>query len=296
MKPGSGIRTFAGAVAIVTGGASGIGQALGEALARRGALVVLADLQGARARDVAAGIEKRGGKARAAELNVVDFAALNRLVEETVREHGRIDYIFNNAGIGTAGEVRFYQIEDWNRMIDINLRGVVNGIQAVYPVMLQQGFGHIVNTASMSGLVPSPWTVSYCMTKFAVVGLSLPLRVEAATAGVRVSVLCPGVIRTPILEKLGKFGKEVQPISAERQRALMERLRPMDAGKFAEKVLRAVARNRAIIIVPAWWRIFWWVNRLSPWLTERIMAKSLAYARASLVERQGSQAAAPPLT
>jgi NAD(P)-dependent dehydrogenase (short-subunit alcohol dehydrogenase family) len=278
------IRTFQGAVAIVTGGASGIGQALGEALGRHGALVVLADLQGERAREVAAGIEKRGGKARAVELNVVDFAALNRLVEETLHEHGRLDYIFNNAGIGTAGEVQFYQIDDWNRMIDINIRGVANGIQAAYPEMLRQGFGHIINTASMSGLVPSPWTVSYCMTKYAVVGLSLPLRVEAATSGVRVSVLCPGVIRTPILDGLGKYGKTVQPISAERQRAMMERFRPMDPRKFAEKVLRAVARNRAIIIVPAWWRIFWWVNRLSPWVTEWLMAKSLSHARATLLE------------
>jgi NAD(P)-dependent dehydrogenase (short-subunit alcohol dehydrogenase family) len=253
MKSVNSIRTFQGAVAIVTGGASGIGQALGEALARRGAFVLLADLQGERARGVAAGIDQRGGKAQAAELDVVDFAAMNRLVEETVREHGRLDYIFNNAGIGTAGEAQFYQIDDWNCVIDVNIRGVVNGIQAAYPVMLRQGFGHIVNTASMAGLVPSPWTVSYCLAKFAVVGLSLPLRVEAATAGVRVSVLCPGVIRTPILEGLGKYGKQVQAISAERQRAMFERLRPMDPGKLAEKVLRALARNRAIIIIPAWY-------------------------------------------
>ncbi|HEV3143753.1 MAG TPA: SDR family oxidoreductase [Gemmataceae bacterium] len=282
MKSTNGIRTFAGAAAIITGGASGIGQALGEALARRGAQVVLADLQGDRAREVAAGIEKQGGKARAVEMNVVDFAAINRLVEDAVRDFGRLDYIFNNAGIGVAGEVRYYQIDDWNRVLDVNLRGVINGIQAAYPVMLRQGFGHIVNTSSMAGLVASPWTVSYCAAKFGVVGLSLPLRVEAAAAGVRVSVICPGVIRTPILDSLG--GKSVQPISVEKQRAVIERLRPMDPNRFAEKVLRAVARNRAIIIVPAWWRLFWWMYRLSPWLTERYMTWSVNYARRTLLE------------
>src|SRR5262245_5217105 len=253
MKPKNAIRTFKDAVAIVTGGASGIGQALSETLARRGASVVIVDLQADRARLVADGIQKRGGKAAAVEADVVDFAALNRLVEETVREQGRLDYIFNNAGIGIAGEARYYQIEDWNRMIDVNIRGVTNGIQAAYPIMLRQGFGHIVNTASMAGLVASPWTVSYSAAKHAIVGLSLSLRVEAATEGVRVSVLCPGVIRTPILDKLGKYGKAVQAISAEKQRALFDRLRPMDPTKFAEKALRAVARNRSIIIFPAWW-------------------------------------------
>jgi short-subunit dehydrogenase len=116
----------------------------------------------------------------------------------------------------------------------------------------------------MAGLVPSPWVVSYTAAKHAVVGLSLALRVEAAAAGVRVSVLCPGVVRTPILENAGKYGKLLQPISLERQRSFWARLRPMDPEKFARHVLRAVARNRAIIIVPWWWKIFWWLNRLSP--------------------------------
>src|SRR5207302_6737322 len=100
MKPDNALRTFAGGIAIVTGGASGIGQALGEALARRGAAVVLADLQRERAKAVAADIRAKGGNASAAEIDVVDFAAMNRLIEETVAAHGRLDYLFNNAGIG----------------------------------------------------------------------------------------------------------------------------------------------------------------------------------------------------
>jgi NAD(P)-dependent dehydrogenase (short-subunit alcohol dehydrogenase family) len=281
MNPDNTLRTFAGAVAVVTGGASGIGQALGEALARRGATVVLADLQGGRAQAVAADIRAAGGRATAAELDVVDFAAVRRLIEETVAAHGRLDYLFNNAGIGINGEVRHYQIEDWYRVFDVNLRGVANGVQAAYPVMLRQGYGHIVNTASMAGLVPSPWVVNYTATKHAVVGLSLALRVEAAAAGVRVSVLCPGVIRTPILEA-GKYGKWLQPIDPERLREHFRRMRPMDPAKFAEKVLPAVARNRAIIIQPAWWRLFWWLNRLSPWLGEYLNRKALAVAKRSL--------------
>jgi NAD(P)-dependent dehydrogenase (short-subunit alcohol dehydrogenase family) len=264
MNPTNSLRSFEGSVAIVTGGASGIGRALGEAMARRGALVVLADLQVELAQDVADRIRQAGGQATAERLDVTDFAATNRLVEDTFRSQGRLDYIFNNAGIGIGGEVRLYELEDWIRVLDVNLRGVIHGVQAAYPIMLRQGFGHIVNTASMAGLMPTPLAVGYGATKHAVVGLSTSLRVEAALAGVRVSVLCPGVIRTPVLMDGGKFGKLLQPVPQETQRDLWERQGPMDPNRFAEKALRAVARNRAIIIIPWWWRIVWWLNRLSP--------------------------------
>jgi NAD(P)-dependent dehydrogenase (short-subunit alcohol dehydrogenase family) len=269
------LRTFDGAVVIITGGASGIGRALGEALGRRGAEVVLADRQIALAEQVAAGIRTAGGKARAAEVDVTDSAAVDRLVQETVGVHGRLDYLFNNAGIGIAGEVRDYQLRHWERILNVNVRGVVNGIQAAYPVMLRQRFGHIVNTASMAGLMPSPLTVAYCASKYAVVGLSLSLRVEAAEEGVRVSVLCPGVIRTPVLEGGGMYGIVLRPLPLDAQRKAWQRLRPMDAGRFAQKALRAVARNEAVIIVPAWWKVLWWVNRLSPalglWMARRLV-------------------------
>jgi NAD(P)-dependent dehydrogenase (short-subunit alcohol dehydrogenase family) len=257
------LRTYADAVAIVTGGASGIGRALGEALARRKADVVLADRQVELAEEVAAKIRGSGGKASAAALDVRDFEAVDRLVQETVGSRGRLDYIFNNAGIGIGGPARDYTIDDWNQVFAVNIHGVANGVQAAYPVMVRQGFGHIVNTASMAGLMPTPMIVSYGAAKHAVVGLSTSLRVEAASAGVRVSVLCPGVIRTPILDG-GKYGKMPASLTSEAQRRSMERLRPMEPYILAEQTLRAVARNKAIIVIPAWWKIFWWMNRLSP--------------------------------
>jgi NAD(P)-dependent dehydrogenase (short-subunit alcohol dehydrogenase family) len=257
------LRTFADAVAIVTGGASGIGRALGEALARRKADVVLADRQVELAEEVAAKIRGSGGKASAVALDVRDFGAFDRLVQETVSSRGRLDYIFNNAGIGIGGEARDYTIDDWNEVFGVNIHGVANGVQAAYPVMVRQGFGHIVNTASMAGLMPTPMIVSYGAAKHAVVGLSTSLRVEAASAGVRVSVLCPGVIRTPILDG-GKYGRMPASLTSEAQRRAMERLRPLEPSVLAERTLRAVARNKAIIVVPGWWKAIWWINRLSP--------------------------------
>lgn len=263
MESNKTIRIFEGATAIVTGGASGIGRGIGEELAKRGCEVVLADLQIELAEDVASEINFSGGKAKAVKINVTDFPAVVQLVQETVKRTGRLDYIFNNAGIAIGGNVSHYGIEDWNQMIDVNLRGVINGIQAAYKVMIGQGFGHIINTASMAGLMVSPGAVAYATTKYGLVGLSKSLRAEAAQMGVRVSVLCPGVIRTPILEGGGKYGKMLIEIPPEQIRRLWERLKPMPPNIFANKVLNSVAKNKAIIIVPSWWKLFWWINRLS---------------------------------
>jgi len=263
MESGKTIRIFKDAVAIVTGGASGIGRALAEELARRGAEVVLADMQIEMAQDVAAQIQASGGRAKAVQINVTDFSAVERLVKETAESLGRLDYIFNNAGIVFGGAMHDLNIDHWNQVIDVNFRGVVNGTKASYEIMRNQGFGHIVNTASMAGLMPNPLNLPYTATKHAVVGLSLSLRTEAAHLGVRTSVICPGVIRTPILDG-GKYGELITRIPAEKFRKLWEELHPMAPDVFAKKALSAVAKNKAIIILPSWWKILWWLNRLSP--------------------------------
>jgi len=273
------IRIFDNATAIVTGGASGIGRALAEALARRGCEVVLADLQKELAEEVTSGIRALGGKATAIKIDVTDFPAMEQMVKETVTRTGRLDYIFNNAGIGIGGNVDHYGIKDWNQIVNVNLSGVINGVQAAYAIMSKQGFGHIVNTASMAGLMPSPGHVAYATTKYAVVGLSTSLRAEAERNGVRVSVICPGVIRTPILERGGKYGKMLVDISPEKIHRMWEKFKPMDPKIFAEKALDLVARNKAIIIVPAWWKLYWWINRFSSSL-------GISYARQWFVKMQ----------
>jgi len=269
MESSKAIRIFNGATAIITGGASGIGCALAEELAGRGAEVVLADLQIEKAQAVAESIKSSGGKAKALKVDVTVFPAMERLVRETLESSGRLDYIFNNAGIAIACTADHYTISDWNKIIDVNLRGVVNGIQASYRVMIEQGFGHIVNTASMAGLMPNPLGVAYAATKHAVVGLSKSLRAEAARMGIRVSVLCPGVIRTPILQG-GKYGKILMDIPDEKLRAMWEEFKPMSPDIFARKVVDAIAKNKAIIIEPGQWKLVWWLDRLSPSLVMAI--------------------------
>lgn len=264
MGSNNAIRIYDKGVAIITGGASGIGRALAESIAKRGCEVVIADLQVDLAQEVVSQIAAAGGKATAAMVNVADFAALERLVKDTIERTGRLDYMFNNAGIGIGGNVSHYEIDDWNRIIDVNLRGVVHGVQAAYKVMTAQGFGHIVNTSSMAGLMTSPGMAAYSMTKHAVVGLSKALRAEAAGMGIRVTVLCPGVVRTAILEGGGKYGKMLVDIPSEMQKRMWEQFKPMPAEQFAEKALDAIAKNKAIVIIPSWWKNIWRLHRYFP--------------------------------
>ncbi|MBW0013607.1 SDR family NAD(P)-dependent oxidoreductase [Mycobacterium sp.] len=270
---------LSGKVAFVTGGASGIGAAFTAKLVDQGTDVWIADRQIGPAEELAQRLSGRAGTATAVELDVRDYPSFERVIGETMRQSGRIDYLFNNAGIGVAGEVDSYTLDDWNDVIDVNLRGVIHGIQAVYPIMIQQHSGHIVNTASMAGLVTTAGQASYTATKHAVVAISKTLRLEAERHGVRVSVLCPGAIRTPILTG-GVYGRtERAGVSDEDILRMWERLRPMAPDKFAERALRAVLREDTIIVVPAWWKTFWYLERLSPALSMRVTKRMLQRIR-----------------
>ncbi len=268
-------------VVIVTGGASGIGRALGVALVRRGDRVVLADVDGAAAAEVAEQLDAAGpGAATAAAVDVREADAVTALVGGTAERHGRLDLLFNNAGVGIGGPAEELAPAHWDRTLDVNLRGVLHGVQAGYPLMLRQGHGHIVNTASLAGLLPTPGSAPYATTKWAVVGLSLSLRVEGAARGVRVSVVCPGGVDTPILDKgVPADLPRVPSTEGLDARAVITRYsggRLYSADALAADVLRGVDRNRPVIVAPRQARVLWRLMRLSPSLTMRMQAAMVA--------------------
>jgi NAD(P)-dependent dehydrogenase (short-subunit alcohol dehydrogenase family) len=263
-------------VAIVTGGASGIGRALCDELARRGALAVVADLNYEGAQAVASAIAANGGRAVAAALDVTSAADVARLVEDTIGTHGRLDYMFNNAGIGVGGEVRDLTLDHWRKCIDVNLWGVIHGCTAAYSAMLRQGFGHIVNTASAAGLIGEPGLTPYSVTKSAVVALSTALRAEALAFGVRVSVICPGLVDTAIFENA--IGIEID--KAEFLAKLPVKL--VSAPDAARAILRGVERNESIVVFPFYARLAWWLMRINPGILARFHRKTLANLRARL--------------
>jgi NAD(P)-dependent dehydrogenase (short-subunit alcohol dehydrogenase family) len=257
------LRTYNNATAIITGGASGIGRSLGKALAKRGSRVVLADIQLEMAQDVAKEIESSGGSATAAKLDVTDAQAVNTLLQNTFEEHGRVDYMFNNAGIAINGNFHDFTLTDWQRCIDINLLGVVHGVYAAYPIMAQQGFGHIINTASIAGIFPWPMNIAYTATKHAVVGLTTSLRAELAHSGITTSVFCPGPIQTAILEDGADSKRWAGNYTQEQLKKFYKSVKGMDSDLFAEKALKQIARNKLVIILPGGYKGLWWAYRLS---------------------------------
>jgi NAD(P)-dependent dehydrogenase (short-subunit alcohol dehydrogenase family) len=260
------MKGVAGKVAVVTGGASGIGRALCEELARRHAVVIVADLNAGAADRVAQALTDAGGRASAAGVDVARAESVQELVRATLARHGRIDLMFNNAGVAWGGDIQGMALADLDRIVGINLNGVLYGASAVYPAMVKQGAGHIVNMAALTGLVPGPGSTIYAATKHGVVGFSQSLRGEAQAFGVRVSVVCPGFVNTNLTRNSdsilkGQVDSHSAPMSSQR----------LNAPTCARAILDGVARNRAIIVVPLYARLSWRLFRVSPTLYHAIV-------------------------
>lgn len=284
-------------VSIVTGGASGIGLALGTALVHRGWHVVLADLQDVAAKEHADRLTRTGpGSAVGVFVDVRDADAVAHLVESTHSEHGQLDLMVNNAGIGIVGEPEELELVHWDTIIDTNLRGVIHGCHAAYPVMLRQGHGQILNVASVAGLIPSMGGMApYAATKFGVVGLSHALRAAGADRGIRVSVLCPGWIDTPLLDGAWPADLPIPPSVAAsptpRETLVATGARIYPADRLAEDTLRGLERNKAVLAIPSEWHRNWLLFRLVPGLVE---GKALAMTRAA--RKAIGRRASPPQT
>lgn len=268
-------RAFSGKAVFITGAASGIGLGLAAGLAAAGARVRLSDIDGPACETAAAGLRATGHDAAAAQLDVRDADAFESAFESAWRDMGRVDLLFNNAGIGAAADARDMTPALWRRVVDINLIGVMNGCQAAWRRMADDGGGQVVNIASAFGLLPGPLYAAYSATKHGVVGLSRSLRAEGRALGIGVTAVCPGFIRTRILDNALMVGVDRDTAEA----AVPFRFISVEAA--VGRILNGVARNRALVVFPWEMRLLWWLDRLAPALLDGISAAAAKRYRAT---------------
>jgi NAD(P)-dependent dehydrogenase (short-subunit alcohol dehydrogenase family) len=226
------------AVAVVTGAGSGIGRAAAHSFARRGTRVVVTDIDGDRAATVAAELGDQGVGARCDVTSVADLEAARDLALE---RFGQVDLVMNNVGVLAVGPVEAIPIEAWERTVDINLLGVVRSNLVFLPLLLDQGSGHIVNTASTAGLLPYGFDrLPYTATKHAVVGLSESLALYLRPRGIGVSCLCPAGVATNILEQITFYGEPAPPRGPA--------FPVLDAETVGELVADGVSEDRFLIL------------------------------------------------
>lgn len=232
---------YSGKVAIVTGANSGIGYAVSEELLKRGAIVYMAGRNPEKLRDAAEKLVQYKDRIHLLVIDVTNQQQVQKGVLDTAREAGRLDLLFNNAGVGATLPYEQATLEDWKAIIDTNLWSVIYGVHAAVPIMLKQGSGHIINTSSIAGIVPFPFQSLYSLTKFGVTGYTEGLKYEYMDKGLFFSTVCPANIATPIFNKSidGKSHGELR---------VPDDAYPVD--KAAVLILDRVAEKKGIIIVP----------------------------------------------
>ncbi len=241
-------------VAVVTGGASGIGLGLCRRFAQVGMAVVVSDIEGEGAERVVVELEAAGARALAVRTDVSDPASVAALAEAAFAWGPEVHVLCNNAGVFLGGATLDATEGDWRWLIDVNLMGVVYGCQSFLPRMIEQGTGHVVNTASTAGLVSAPGFGAYSASKFAVVGMSQALRAELEPHGIGVTVLCPGSVRS----QLPDAGRN-RPDQYGETGGNTERLREvvavgMDPLALADLVLQGIAENAPFLSTHRWFR------------------------------------------
>lgn len=243
---------------LITGGGSGIGQALCLELAKTGAIVICTDIDENKALETAASVTT--GNITTKKLDVAQPEDFESVIKSIAETYGRLDIIFNNAGIALSGEMRDISPAQWKRILDINLLGVIYGSQMAYAQMLKQGSGQIVNIASLAGLINDLILLApYSVSKHAVVSYSRSLRMEAKQLGVKVNVICPGYIRTQIAVN----GATANTNDAWNQNALETvAVKGIGPEKAARYMLEKIAANKGIIVFPFVYKPLLWASVL----------------------------------
>jgi NAD(P)-dependent dehydrogenase (short-subunit alcohol dehydrogenase family) len=270
------MKEFKGKLALVTGAGSGIGQAVAIALAQEGAMIAVTDLNEVSAAETAELIHSGGGQARAFPLDVSDPIQIMEFAGTLDQSLGTPSVLVNNAGIAVGGYFPDTSLESWEKIVSINLMGVVHCCRAFVPAMVESGRpGHVANIASMLGYTQARGATAYCTTKYGVLGFSESLRAELGDHDIGVTAICPGIIHTNIINSSILESRD-EDIEEKRKSidALYEK-RNYTPERVAQAVIRAIRKNRAVVpVTPEAW-LAYYLKRWTPWLVRWITSKDI---------------------
>ena len=256
------VTTLSGRRCFITGAASGIGRATAVAAARQGAELYLTDIQAEALGRTVEEIERLGGRVgRSRPLDLRDHDAVVALAEEVHSAHGSMDVVMNIAGVSTWGAIEQLEHSDWQQLIDINLLGPISVLEAFVPVMIAAGRGgHVVNVSSAAGLFGLPWHAAYSASKFGLRGVSEVLRFDLRRHGIGVSLVCPGGVRTPLVDSVRIVGVDADAPSIRKLKSRFER-RAVAPETVAEKILEGIEKNRFMVYTSRDVQVGHWVQR-----------------------------------
>lgn len=251
------IKNFQNKSVLISGAATGIGRALAHELANRGAVVYVTALTKKEAQIVVDEITSSNGKAIAAELDVGNFKDIEKMIDLVVSEQGQLDIMINNAGVAYVGESYDMQVETIEKLAHINFTAVNVGAVLAYTQMKKQGFGHILNTASMGGFLPTPGMAIYAATKHGVVGLTTSLASEGKDFNIVVKASCPGFIKSELMNK----SSDVSNNMSDYLDLLPE---PIDASIAAKTIIDGLGKKPVLIFTPSYAKVSYFLNRFIP--------------------------------
>lgn len=263
------MKDFNNKVVLITGAGSGIGRETALQFSELGAKIAVADVNDQGARDTVSLIETKGGKAKAFHCDVSRLDSIEQLADAVEGSLGPVDILMNNAGIGAAGLLVDVKMDTWQKVMGINVMGVINGCHVFVPRMIARGQGgHIINTSSAAAFIAAKEMIAYATSKFAVFGFSESLRAQMAEHNIGVSTICPGLINTAIVANTLYEGEALQAGAKEKVMALYER-RNYPPSKVAKAIIKATKKNKAVVPVsPEAW-IMYWFKRFLPGLVRK---------------------------
>lgn len=256
------VETLNGKRCFITGAASGIGRATALAAAERGAELYLTDIQAEALEGTVAEIERAGGAVgHSSPIDLRDHDAVVALAEEIHSAHGSMDVVMNIAGISTWGAIEELEHSDWQQLIDINLLGPISVLEAFVPAMIAAGRGgHVVNVSSAAGLFGLPWHAAYSASKFGLRGVSEVLRFDLRRHGIGVSLVCPGGVRTPLVDTVRIVGVDTEAPAIRKLKARFEK-RAVSPETVAEKIVAGIEKNRYLVYSSRDIQVGHWVQR-----------------------------------